>query len=366
MRRKTLIHLLLLGLLLGCTGCTLLQESPYAHMDNWMVRQNATLRHFATYDMFFIPPTQLQPGEDSPMNWHKYGLAERCYNYTIHHTTRIFGNRVRVFAPFVHQLDPVTYRKFLLSPPLEVMSSPLGYAVEDAVRALEYYFAHYHKPGRPYILYGQGQGAHILYEAMKQCSKITPKSGFVAAYFPGLVGISAEQMRRDLGGRGIRPATGEYDVAVITAWNVYDWDGNDAIEDAGSYIINPLNWETDMSEASAETNAKSAAYDPLASPDIKQQTEYEQLCGAVIDVEDGTLRLLPAPNRDDELERVIRQGTTYGLFAGSIVENALKRVRQYTYRAQWNHELPPDIPVLPEPKGPGIPVSPEQAADWQP
>ena len=49
------------------TGCAL-HESPNTKMDNWAIRQNATLRHFAPYDLVYLPMTQLKPGEDSPMN----------------------------------------------------------------------------------------------------------------------------------------------------------------------------------------------------------------------------------------------------------------------------------------------------------
>lgn len=337
-----------LCLCLCCTGCAF-HESPYVKMDNWAVRQNATLRHFAPYDLIYLPMTQLKPGEDSPMNWHKYGLSERGYNLTMHHTVQVFGKRVRVFAPFVHQVAPDTYRAYLQNPPQDAMESPLAFAIRDTLDALNHYFRNYHKPGRPFVLYGQGQGAHILYEAMRRCSNISRNNGFVAAYLPGLVGISVGRIHRDLARRGIRPATGEYDTSVIIAWNVLDWDGNDAAERPDSFVINPLNWLTDDDEAPATANRLSVAYDPTGDHTIKQKTEYKQLCGAAIDLDLGTLRLIPALQREQELEQVIAQGTAHGLFAGNIAENASKRVRQFIYQAQWHDDIPPVIPSAPEP-----------------
>lgn len=329
------------------TGCAL-HESPYTKMDNWAIRQNATLRHFAPYDLIYLPMTQLKPGEDSPMNWHKYGLAERGYNLAMHHTTRVFGKRVRIFAPFVHQVDPATYRDFLDNTPPDVMTSPLAFAVRDTLDALNHYFRNYHKPGRPFVLYGQGQGARILYEAMKRCPNISRRNGFVAAYLPGLVGISVDRIHRDLDRRGIRPAVGEYDTSVVIAWNVCDWDGNDAAKQPDSFVINPLNWQTDTTEAPASANRLSVAYDPTGDHTVKQQTEYQQLCGAAIDLDLGTLRLVPVPGREQELAQVIAQGTAHGLFTGNIAENASKRVRQFIYQAQWHDEIPPVIPSAPE------------------
>ena len=99
-----------------------------------------------------------------------------------------------LFAPMVHQLDADGYARFLATAPMKprvLMKSPLGHAVRDAVNALEHYLDNYHRDGRPYLLYGQGQGARILYEAMKRCPEVTPESGFVAAYPPRLAGISA-------------------------------------------------------------------------------------------------------------------------------------------------------------------------------
>ena len=65
--RDSLYLAAVLCLSLLSTGCAL-HESPNTKMDNWAIRQNATLRHFAPYDLVYLPMTQLKPGEDSPMN----------------------------------------------------------------------------------------------------------------------------------------------------------------------------------------------------------------------------------------------------------------------------------------------------------
>lgn len=331
------------AMILLLSGCS--TNSPYEKFDNWVIRQNAVPRHFADYDLFFIYPTLLEPSEGEIMNWTKHGIAERVFDYTAFQTIKQFSNKVRVFAPFVHQTGPVIYRKLEQRFPQDVMKSPLAYAVQDTINALQFYLEHYHKPGRPYVLYAQEQGARVLYEALKRCETITPESGFVAAYFSGLSGITQEQIRKDFEERGIHPATGEYDTSVIALWNIslnaHDTGASKVI----SFSINPLNWQTDSTTAPASQNVFSIFYDPWAKTHTKEQEYKEQAyCGASISEKTGLLTLIPNPSAKQPPLSLLKQ-PQFGIFSGNLIANAEKRVKQYIYKNQWQNDLPPAVPA---------------------
>lgn len=333
---RKLFPLLLFAAAVLFSGCA--TESPYRKFDNWALRQNAVPRHFAYYDLFFVFPNVV-PSEDSGyLNWTKHGVAELIHEYTTFQTAHCFSNKVRVFAPFVHQISPSVYRKFLATPYEKLEETPLWYAVRDAADALHYYLKNYHRPGRPFILYGQGEGARILYEALKLCDDITPETGFVAAYFAGLV-LPAEQIARDFRKRGIRLASGEFDTGVILAWNTQD-----QIPVApGSFVVNPLNWSTAPGIVPASANVYSVFSDPDADPHSRmKEFKIPAYCGAEITAS-GSLASVFKPGTKHPVSGLAE----YGLFTGNIVVNAEKRVRQYIYKSQWKDTLPPQMPPAP-------------------
>lgn len=354
--RFNCLFALLIALMALC-GCA--SPDPYQKIGNWALRQNAVPRYFADYDVFYVYPTLLREGEGEVMNWAKGTIAGRVADYAAFQTAAQFGRKVRIFAPMVHQLDADGYVRFLAAAPMKprvLMKSPLGHAVRDAVSALEHYLDNYHRDGRPYVLYGQGQGARILYEAMKRCPAVTPESGFVAAYLPGLAGISASQIAGDFGGRGIRPASGEYDTAVIAAWNV----PGEAVDYGDGFVINPLNWATGPAPAPAQLNLKSVFYDPWTGDYTRQQLAVTALSGAVISPEDALLHELPNPEVPRPAAAMFAIAP-YGMYCGNVVENAGRRVRQYIYKSQWRNALPPALPELPPPgrrEGAAAPESP--------
>lgn len=329
--------------LLFISGCR--STPPYAHYSNWALRQNAVPRYFAEYDLIYLYPTLLRDGEGSHMNWAKDGIAERIHSYAHFQTVKLFGNKVRVFSPMVHQLNHADYQKFLADPPRsrrDLLKSPLGPAIRDTVEALEFYLDNYHKDGRPFVLYGQGQGARLLYEAMRQCKAVTPGNGFVAAYLPGLVGVSAGRIEEDLSSRGIHPASGEYDLAAVAAWNIPD----SPLDYQGGFVINPLNWRTDSTPAPAELNQCALFYDPWSTDYISHRRALPRFCGAAISSEDGLLHIIPNPAATPKT--AVPGATPFGLFGGNVAANARLRVRQYIHRHNWNNELPPTLPAMPE------------------
>lgn len=337
---RNLSFLAIMVLLAGCFSV-----SPYSKMDNWVLRQNAVPRYFATYDLIYLYPSMMNNPDIRYINWTKPPLGEEIYNYSVSQTTALCGNKVRVFAPFIHQTEYNRYMEILKGDKLG-KHPELKPGIKDTVAALDWYFKHYHKKSRPFIIVGQGQGALILYEAMKRCKKINPKNGFVAAYFTGLPRKTMEQINKDFKRRGIYAGVNEYDTGVILSWNAQSqFDPKSLFTTPDGYVINPITWRIDCQEATALQDAGSAFYD-FEAPKITLRTKtFKNLCDAHVEADRGVLiyndeqvrQMFPEAKMDEGTFR----GNLYSLFLPNILVNADKRVQQYLHKLQWNRQGEP-------------------------
>lgn len=161
-RCRVVARAFVLALLAGC----LTPRSPYFHVENWVVRQNAVPTYFAAYDVLFVAPGE----EPSATRRHGRVTAQ----------TQAFGRGARVFAPVVR-------------------AAPEAEAVRETAEAVRFYLQTYHPEGRPYVLVGAGDaGARALAGALAELgSAVSPDDGLVAAYPPELSGAAAEAVAAD-------------------------------------------------------------------------------------------------------------------------------------------------------------------------
>ena len=341
MRKKSLfgtvagaIAVVFLVLLAG--GCA---SSEYEIAENWAVLDSDTPIYFAEYDVFCLYPSQVEKGSSTHVNWLQGSVGDDIRREVEQRLPAYFGPKVRLFAPFVFQMTYEGYRELLASreaseDPIDFADSPLAPAIEDAVEALRYYLKHCNHVGQPFILYGVGQGAEILYEAMKRCSGITPKNGFIAAYFLGIPEITAERIEHDFGSRGIKPARGFNDVGVVVVCNTRL--PGEPLENTfggpGRYVINPLNWRTDDTPAEPAENLGSVFLEN-GRPRDAQVPSIPRFCGATVDPENGVVNVTHiAPPYKWRLGEREFHSEAWGLFAVNIRENAEDRVRMYILR----------------------------------
>ena len=201
--------------------------------------------------------------------------------------------------------------------------------------ALKYYLKHYNSDARPFILVGLGQGALIMYEAMKECSRIKPKNGFVAAYLIGLPGLSADQIKRDFRSRGILPASGQYDAGVIIVCNAHLADRYDprGFIRTSDYSINPLNWRTDAVPAGASLNLGAVFYARTARKASQKIRVIPQFCGAVLDTKHGGLVLTGIKTPETlHLSEFIFASDIWGVFMRNIYANARERAVEFNFK----------------------------------
>jgi len=207
---------------------------------------------------------------------------------------------------------------------------PIDYMVD----ALKVYFSDYNSDGHPFVIYGQGQGALVLYEAMKRCGKVTPDNGFVAAYLFGLPGVTNKEILDEFGSRGIRPARKRDGVGIIAICNTVPEGAplDKALTLEGGEVINPLNWRTDAAPADRKLNPGSLFFNHHEiNPMLKIKT-IREFCGARIDPKHGIIVLTGMPKDNKyKIGEWHFQSDAWGIFARSVSMNAQERVLMYRF-----------------------------------
>ena len=318
-------------LVAGCGG-----SAFYDNSRNWVIRNNEIPAYSSDYDVFYLYPSQMVHTSGPTLNWFQEGLTETIRHYASVMTSDLAKYHVRIFSPFIPQLGFDSYSKLMeernKSPEnFAYRKSGLEPAIRHTVMALKYYLKHYNPGGgRPYVIIGQGQGAVVLYEAMKEVADVTPAKGFAAAYFQGLPGVTAETIHQDFHFRGIVPASGRYDFGVIVLFNT-SLPGENAMPASGTCVINPLNWRTDAQPAAADQNPGSTF---CLRPGGRLR-QIPRFCGATVDPEKGLVLLTGVPERPKfQLGEQAFPSDAWGVFSASISRNAGERIREYLFRRQ--------------------------------
>ena len=167
----------------------------------------------------------------------------------------VFEEATNVYAPYYREKS------------LEVLTSydknDMEQALYDGVQrtdiyaALDYYFENYNE-GRPFILAAHSQGSIVAKIVLKEYMAAHPDyyERMVAAYPLGFSFTEDDFAENP----HMKFAEGADDTGVIISWNT-EGPGNDGQESCvildGAKCINPLNWKTDDTYASADENVGS-------------------------------------------------------------------------------------------------------------
>ena len=153
----------------------------------------------------------------------------------MHAVDSFYSGRLNFFSPYYRQ---VSMQSWALQNTAMVR---LPLAIIDVKRSWDYYLAHLNQ-GRPFILAGFSQGAHILMEIMKEMPDSIARR-MVAAYTLGYRVTKADMAAC----RHIRPALGATDTGVTICFNsVRSPECEIPVVSGGNQIsINPVNWRTD-------------------------------------------------------------------------------------------------------------------------
>lgn len=316
------------------SGCT---AGLYDDSDNWVVRDSDTPEFFAEHDVFYVYPSVRNHLDGKYLNWVQDGIGEEVRRTVSQPLARQFGPRVRLFSPFVPQLGFDDYQKLLESAAkengIDWMNTPLAAPIEYTAEALGLLLSQ-KSSEQPLVLLGYGQGALILYEAMKLCTELTPEKGFVAAYLFGIPWITPEKILADFGARGIRPAAGRDDVGVIAVCNILP--PGEKLENTfamvGGAVINPINWRTDATPAPPKEHLGAVFYNHNEINPARRISVRPRFCGAVVDTEHSLVRITHLkPNKDLSLAPRKFKTELPGAFGMCISCNAMDRVRMFKF-----------------------------------
>lgn len=164
-------------------------------------------------------------------------LRSSLYSEMLGVDTLVSG-RLNFFSPYYRQCSLQTFENDSL------MAVRMPLAVDDVRRAFQYYLKH-KNGGRPFILVGFSQGAHIMLELLKDMGDDTFQR-MIAAYAIGITiteddpHIVAAKRADDTG------VTICYNSVRDTGCAMPGWSDS-------SIAINPINWRTDSTPATLIT-----------------------------------------------------------------------------------------------------------------
>lgn len=231
-----------LGLVLlsaACSdGATVPPAPDYQDASQWYVTQRR-----APADVFYVISTETGdytlPGGDV-CHWadtYSDSLRAPLHAEMLGVDTLISG-QLNFFAPYYRQCSLQTF----LSTQLTAERMPL--ALDDVRRAFRYYLEHLNG-GRPFILAGYSQGAHIMLQLLREMDDATFRR-LIAAY---AIGIAINEPHPH-----IVPARGADDTGVTICYNsVRDTSCVMAGWERSSVAINPVNWRSDDAPATLIT-----------------------------------------------------------------------------------------------------------------
>ena len=333
------------ALLLLVSGCS---SSMYEDSENWALIDNDTPVFFSEFDLIFLYPSCEKKSESGYLNWMSGNVGRELRSYVRLVISAQFGSRVRVFSPFVPMLSFEEYDAIIEEfqkdkrHDFDFYHTKLKIPIDYMVEALNAYFKHYNTDDHPFVIYGQEQGALVLYEAMKRCSKVNPGRGFVVAYLFGMPGVTAAEICDDFGGRGIKPATRGNSISAIAICNLVS--PGEPLEKTlaipGGAVINPLNWRSDATPAGKKLNRGAIFFDHKESNPTLKVKRVPRFCGAAADPDNGIVTLIEMP-KACPFKIGSRQvdSDIWGVFSGNVSRNARERVSMFRF-SKPGFELP--------------------------
>lgn len=271
--------LLVLSLVLpGCTPPKKADVTDYSITDNWAYYEADVDKKV---DVFFICPTVFKSDENNNNMTLTDDETKKKFLGAINMEKGIYDADARVYAPYYRQISMGAYN--LSEDPLKEAKAK---ATSDVVEAFRYYMEKENN-GRPVILAGFSQGSEMALNLLKEYSdNDTFQKQIVAAYLIGW--RVTDKDLKDF--PSLKMAKGQNDTGVIVSFDCEAPSITSTMivpENTKTNSINPLNWKTDGTPASASEN-KGACFTDYSGSITK---EIPALCGAAIDPTRGTLKI---------------------------------------------------------------------------
>ena len=197
-------------------------------------------------DLFYIISTETGDhmiGSDTCHFADTYNAGQRGQmRIEMHAVDSFYSGKLNYYSPYYRQVSLQSWSS------TETALARLPLAMSDCVRSWDYYIKHLNQ-GRPFILAGFSQGAHIMLYLLKEMDDDT-YSRMVVAYAIGTT-ITQEMMDEC---PKLRAAQGAEDTGVTICYNsVKDAESIAMHQGKSVFSINPVNWRTDSTVAKFAT-----------------------------------------------------------------------------------------------------------------
>lgn len=253
--------------------------TDYSEKDNWHRCPNADERTKKVDVIYFVGTSAANPegGDISAIDEPTLRMP-MLGDFEL----SIFEPFCNVFFPWWRQVDSTAL--YRLSP--EAVDQ-LQYAEPrtDVYAVMDYYFEHLND-GRPYILVGHSQGARMISILLEDYMVVHQEryEKMIAAYRIG-DGLTKEYLEKN---PHVKAAQSAEDTGVCISWNT-EGPANAShyglIVRPGCVCINPINWKTDETYASAKENLGSVILNMMDGT----TTTVKNLADARVDRKRGTV-----------------------------------------------------------------------------
>ncbi|MFQ9627546.1 MAG: DUF3089 domain-containing protein [Enterococcus avium] len=298
-----------------------IKASDYSNTDNWLAKPTEIT---SQADVFMLYPTAYAQKNENSSPVAKIDNPTMRAGAQVFLATQgsAFDTSGNVYAPYYRQLDA----KWLLTKSKEEQAQYTdGVPKADVMAAFDYYIKHENN-NRPFILVGHSQGARMLKAIMYDYFKNNPgvSDRMIAAYVLGQ-SVTQQEMNDN---PQVKFATGPDDTGVVISYNTVapDFTGTLPTWDEGALAINPINWRTDGTPATAEEN--------LGSYVRNDNGDYSKVMNLADATVDGT-RGLVVSSTVDKAKYEMPESTRKIFPAGSFHNNDISF---YYYNLQQNAE----------------------------
>jgi hypothetical protein len=298
-----------------------IKASDYSDSDNWLAKPSEIT---SQADVFMLYPTAYAQKDKNSSPVAKIDDATMRAGAQVFLATQgsAFDTSGNIYAPYYRQLDA----NWLYSKSKAEQNEYVdGVPKADVYAAFDYYIKHENN-NRPFILVGHSQGARMIKAIMYDYFKNNPgvSDRMIAAYVLGQ-SVTQQEMNDN---PQVKFATGPDDTGVVVSYNTVspDFTGELPTWDEGALAINPINWRTDGTPATAAENLGS-----YVRNDNGDYTKVMNLADATVD---GT-RGLVVSSTVDKAKYEMPESTRKLYPAGSYLNNDISF---YYYNLQQNAE----------------------------
>ena len=253
--------------------------TDYSLDDNWLAKPDHPDQ---AVDLLFLYPSSCMDGKAGTICPIDNRSMRRGAARNFSQQAAAFGPVANLFAPFWRQVNG---RKLADMSFEEVDRAEWAEPRTDVYAALDHYFEQLNN-GRPYFLAGHSQGSRLCYMVLSEYMKEHPDryANMIAAY---CLGDSLTRQYLEANPH-VKAAQAADDLGVVVSWNTEgpaNKGRKSLVVAPGAVAINPLNWRTDDTPASAEMNLGSFIPHLLFHGLLKLHVKAD----AVIDPERGTV-----------------------------------------------------------------------------